>query len=648
MESLEAKNKANLKEEKVFVSRNGEMVDKRLTTKIGSEYYLKTDPDIVRVDVNLGKPDQTSSRYRYFRVNSPLICMFHGEVYLKSNTVDVEGYLIPKGLFSRYAVILHDTGEVALKKNTVFTHDGKYYRKGDKRIFYDIINDQYASNEEMVVLGYDSNNRSTRGLLSSAIARAIDVEGRVCVYTSKSTSVCDISGKRFFNKDMDQIEQFDDGVLVKVKNVYYNLKDKPKLKYYYTDIKNGIIKYFTGNPNIIEEEDIKSIEGSKPGTFLIRLNGGSSLGCILISDYIWNQRDLKERSSLKSRIIKNYTQSLNEFYPPIMSQNNPVFLNSPNKTHNGGECLYRSIQTHKTDDKSQTNVLTGGINYTFGIEYETAIGDLLGAELVEAQLDKMSDGSLRHNLDDKTIQGYEFVSKVMHGDKGVRLIKDQCDLLSKNTVISSLCSTHIHIGGKNYSGRSSDIPVFNREFSAKALVLGSKIEDELFDIIAKERKGNRYCASISPWGKSISKPFKDKKNKKNKHANYCSSLIDFIYRYDEGDLVFSREINNKNHLNRWTKGRYYWLNLVNCSTDNTDIRRGRSFSTIEFRCFPASHDFNDMYFYLLLSMSFVWFVENRPSKVMEEEISIEEMMIEATRGANVHSFIKKYIKSKKK
>lgn len=59
---------------------------KQKIVQLGNHYYLRTSPDIVRVDVNYGDPNKTRASYRYFRKQSPLIVRdFEGTFVLKEH-----------------------------------------------------------------------------------------------------------------------------------------------------------------------------------------------------------------------------------------------------------------------------------------------------------------------------------------------------------------------------------------------------------------------------------------------------------------------------------------------------------------------------------------------------------------------------------
>lgn len=78
------------------------------------------------------------------------------------------------------------------------------------------------------------------------------------------------------------------------------------------------------------------------------------------------------------------------------------------------------------------------LDYTFGIEYETAAGYIPSDKCFANKLVPLRDGS---------IQGIEYTTGIMHMDSDANTIKKQAALLKQYTLFNKDCSMHIHFGG---------------------------------------------------------------------------------------------------------------------------------------------------------------------------------------------------------
>ena len=108
---------------------------------------------------------------------------------------------------------------------------------------------------------------------------------------------------------------------------------------------------------------------------------------------------------------------------------------------------------------------TWGKRYTFGVELETSYGDLTETDCIISNVDKYSD---------RSIPAYEYVTGILHGDKGILALEKICDVLSKKTLVDDSCSVHYHIGG--HGEGYIDSPSFNRIFSINSIKLGTLLE----------------------------------------------------------------------------------------------------------------------------------------------------------------------------
>lgn len=78
------------------------------------------------------------------------------------------------------------------------------------------------------------------------------------------------------------------------------------------------------------------------------------------------------------------------------------------------------------------------LKYSFGIEFETAVGYLPEQDCFDLGLIPLRDGS---------IGAVEYSTIPMEGNEGLNLVKRQLEVLKKYTYTNKECSTHIHLGG---------------------------------------------------------------------------------------------------------------------------------------------------------------------------------------------------------
>jgi hypothetical protein len=286
----------------------------------------------------------------------------------------------------------------------------------------------------------------------------------------------------------------------------------------------------------------------------------------------------------------------------------------------GGNHVYVATRAPKI---SPTRKKTAGLGYTFGLEIETAMGHV---DLSALNVSVTGDGS---------ITGNEYVTSPLHGDSGIRDLKLITEAMTRCMLVDDTCSVHVHVGGAD----GADTPKFNRMFSAAALRLGQMLEGELMSMVPDCRKrlensqGIRFLNTIqSALGNNIV----DMHNAKEMVARYVFSVN-----------RFSRDNSSRANIGRWNLARYRWLNLINCNTRNeSEYRAGRDsrgFKTIEFRLWPPATDMHHIYTYVMISMAFVWFVENRQSRIWKENsLTLHDVVSEATRR---NSKIKRFVLS---
>jgi len=236
--------------------------------------------------------------------------------------------------------------------------------------------------------------------------------------------------------------------------------------------------------------------------------------------------------------------------------------------------------------ESNTFDLTHGMKYTFGVEIETCESSLDWSDL---SLAAVQDGS---------INGMEFVTGVLQGDKGLDMLSQICTELNDNhCYVDKSCGLHVHIGGAT----------FNRKFSILAIMLGQMLQDEIYTMLPPSRLTGSYCYKIKDKYKDI------KYVSKKLYPRTYSRQLKLLAEYVNVDSSEFDSINNKNTAHpygRYHSSRYTWLNLNNCSYKYSP-------DTVEFRCHSSTTSYTKMYNWILICMCFVRYIENHPRDIVE-------------------------------
>jgi hypothetical protein len=257
---------------------------------------------------------------------------------------------------------------------------------------------------------------------------------------------------------------------------------------------------------------------------------------------------------------------------------------------------------------SNTTGLTGGLQYTFGVEIETSQGICPSKYLDETLTLMVGDGS---------IGAGEYVTPVLHGDTGMQYLEKLCKALSNTCLVDDRCGIHVHVGGmKEIKGVAQTD--FNRHFAIGAIKLGCLIEKELYETCPPSRGPElKHCHSIlrykgindSNWREYLGAYVFGPEEK------WGSPFSMTPYKY--GDPGVNKEV----QVDQWCGGRYKWLNLVH-------ILSKSKLGTCELRIFPGSTNFEKICNYVLLSMAFVWMVENRMGMIEKGNVTLEQVLTE--------------------
>lgn len=243
-------------------------------------------------------------------------------------------------------------------------------------------------------------------------------------------------------------------------------------------------------------------------------------------------------------------------------------------SNNSGETFDSAYTQMYNPEKFVDFTKTSNMKYTFGVELETCVSSSV-PYTANINMKAVYDGST---------DGLEYVSGVLHGNKGMDNVMSMCNFLNEHDAkVDRKCGVHVHIGGAE----------FNRRFSIMIARLCKEIESDVYSILPQSRAGNTYCQKL---------------------PDYVSELNFRNYRDKLGLLLMNHSI-DRNHNKKkshpgghYNSQRYYWLNMTNysCSTGP---------NTVEFRNHGGTLDYTKIYNWVLICMSIVKFAENQQRRI---------------------------------
>lgn len=125
------------------------------------------------------------------------------------------------------------------------------------------------------------------------------------------------------------------------------------------------------------------------------------------------------------------------------------------------------------------------LKYSFGIEFETAVGYLPEEDCFKLGLIPLRDGS---------ISAVEYSTIPMQGNTGLSLLKRQLETLKKHTYTNKECSVHMHLGGYPVNARAIYI------LHTVWLMLQNKmlfyIPAYSYETDAFKKNGKSYCTRV--------------------------------------------------------------------------------------------------------------------------------------------------------
>lgn len=319
----------------------------------------------------------------------------------------------------------------------------------------------------------------------------------------------------------------------------------------------------------------------------------------------------------------SYSDGKDKKYP----ENTAEIISFNGRRFRGNEILYKPKKTELNlcSDLSLSKV--GGSKYTYGIEIETAHGLIDDITCEEIGVTKVGDGS---------ITSAEYVTPPLHGDDGIYKLKKIMQVIANETFVDDKCAIHFHVGGAG--NKHAPNPSFASKNLVRIIRLGCAIEAELFQMLPKSRTPlKKHCHSIMRY--------------KNIDTSTVNNYVGhFVFGPEQNwdrteyltDYVYGSGSYNKNTtLNLYCGGRYKWLNLVNACTNTPH-------STLEFRIFGGSTNFDKVYYQLLLCLAFMECVESSATLTQIDKMTLDKLVDYLPSNSTLKSELKDFITHRKK
>lgn len=554
----------------------------KTVVKIGETYYLRHDPDLVKVPNVEGK-------IRFFRKDSPYVVQLEsGEFAHKSTCVKTEdGLWFKKG----DASIVEVEGKY-VRKTYVFKHtDGQYRFLSDPAFVKCKVTGAHIEVKDAILLsqkyygpnyfiGKDSENQTVTTAKGDLILKKNEYK-----YLDSKTG------------DILIVHTHDAQNMVWATEVFHEFQDKTNPQENRLVLIRATEKNF--NDNFVQ---VDFTQGDGPRIYVHKTHVEYVEKCI--NDFIMPRRS-SELEKIRKKINSNYadlddTENIAKSFKIIP---NPY----PGKAEIFTPRSYSGYINKIPEKKSNTFAFTGGLKFSFGLEFETSQGLTPSAILEKIRL--MAVG-------DRSIGAAEYVTLPCEGDAGVNYLKEVCEALGRHTLVDDRCGLHVHVGGLS----KETMPSFSKEFIKNAVNLGCLLEEEIYQCMPISRTPTLYhCHSIRRFGPVTEGNFNDnigayifgEKEKWVNSKGEAAKLFPFS-KYSLGP-----DRNARSSVGTWADGRYKWLNIIHAFL-NTGHK------TLEFRIFPGTVNFEKTYAYLLLSMAFTHVADNEPS-VIKKGVTLEQL-----------------------
>lgn len=230
------------------------------------------------------------------------------------------------------------------------------------------------------------------------------------------------------------------------------------------------------------------------------------------------------------------------------------------------------------------------LKYTFGLEFETSEGYVPQDMCFRDGLIPLRDGS---------ITGIEYSTVVLEGNKGLNLLRQQCETLKDFTEFNKNCALHIHFGG--YPINEKFIFVLYRILYYIQFDIEKLIPPYSFYTGKYKDNGKEYCAPL-PFFYTF-----------NDLYNYMS---DGRTRYT-GNL-YQCHPDDLDHEHKWQiHSRYHNFNFVNMLFYD-------GAKTLELRFLRPSFNFNKILLWIYIFNAILLFAENESRKLTLADIEADE------------------------
>lgn len=566
---------------------------KELVVKIRDKYYLRTDKSLVKVPNKEGK-------IRFFRGDSPFIVKLHdGQIIHKSNAIRTEdGVYFDKN--SSEIVFVNDK---PVRKVYTVEYKGKRYLKSDDRFAICKITDQVICLDEKdtyvkkcnrngVFQGYVVATEVGRSIVKAtdenyysidSVYKAVDPVTGELQYLSESVYSCQRPGPEVFLEFQDKTNPQETRLI--------HHRTYGEWERYFQEI-----ELITGSPNTRVLVHVSKIDYVNEciNTFIM-------------------PRFLAERDKIRLKLNKNFSDLDKD---ENIAKNFLILNNNfAGKQNIYTPSNYPRIVNNLAKKKTNSHKFTGGLKYSFGVEFETSQG-LIPNQILEP-LNLMAVG-------DRSIGAAEYVTSPLCGDAGVEALRGYLKALSEHTLVDDRCGLHVHVGGLT----PETGPAFNKEFYKNAINLGCLLEEEIYSAMPPSRTPTLYhCHSIRRFGPITEANYNENMGafifgEKEKWVDAKGKVLPKLFKFSDYALGPGR--NTRSSVGQWADGRYKWLNLINCFLT-------RNHKTIEFRIFPGTVTYQKTYGYLLLSLAFTHVIDNMP-KLIRKGVTLAEVFEESFKG----------------
>lgn len=250
------------------------------------------------------------------------------------------------------------------------------------------------------------------------------------------------------------------------------------------------------------------------------------------------------------------------------------FIYSFSKEYEANKHLDDFYGVQQLVDLEQKFKLSDYLNYTFGLEFETAMGIIPEDICFRDGLIPLRDGS---------IKGNEYSTVVLQGNKGLNLLKQQLNTLKEYTYFDKNCSLHIHLGGFEISPRVI-FNIYNICYKIQDM-LGLILPTYTFQTRKYKDTGKDYCSKLP----------------------YFSSFEELYQYMVERPFLGDLSQPHPNDIQRERKWnihtRYYFVNFINV------LCYGKC-KTVEFRFLRPTYNLNKIIFWLYVFNSIVYCAEH--------------------------------------